>query len=188
MLTNAETAAKQGNKPFPYVLISEPGGLSMTGIGQHILVEDIESGDDGLGAVAVTSDEAGEAAKIIRGVPGATKRDAEVAVTLAGDVFRVFYGDETLVEVADIGDEALDAWELRMDAERLYDAPLKRADRLTMYDTSILTKLGQLKSGDGSKRVTLWPSHAGDTTLWRLGTLRGFIEGNRGSSDTIPGL
>ena len=198
LLGNAETAAKQGSKPYPYVLIFEDDGIRVAGIGQHLMVEDYEPGNPGSGAVAITHDEAKEAAKAIRGAPNAGKKDTEVSVSLDGDIFRVAAGDEVFVEIADLGDEADDAWELRLKAQELYESPRERADRLTMYDVTILTKLGQLKPGDGSKTVTLWPSFAADTTVWELGSVRGFIEGNRGTtapevsesepSGILPGL
>ena len=180
MLDNAVAAAKQGNKPYPHImLLSLDGELTASGVGQHVMIEDTEPGmggeEDG---VAIPYREAETASKAIRGIDGALRKDFTVYATIEGGVFRVENGDRTVVEIAD-DPEADSAWEFRADAQKHYDTPIRRGDRYTVYDTAILAVLGKLKPAEAEPRIVLYPGHVADTTLFRLNSIRGFIEGNR---------
>lgn len=187
LLDNAVVCAKQGNKPYPYVLLlAGAGGLASCGIGQHVMCEDrepagvawpIETG------MALHYTEAEQVSKAVRGVPGAGRKDAQVDAAITDESLTIMDGPNIVAEVADIGDEAADAWELRLDAQDLYDSPVEPSGRFTVYDTSILSVLGKLKPANSDTRMLLTPCHAGDTTMFRMGSLRGFLEGNR----TTPG-
>lgn len=179
LIDNAVAAAKIGNKPHPYVMVIHDSGLHTAGVGQFAMVEDSEPGDDGHGeAVALTVSEAEEVSKAIRGVPGAARKDTQVSVTIRNEVLRVELGEDVIVEVADIGDEADEAWGIRLDAQPLYDTPIERADRVAVFDTTILGVLAKLKPSGESRRAIIYPSWAKDTALFRLGSTRGFIQGN----------
>ena len=187
LLDNAVACAKQGNKPYPYVLLlAEAGGFTSCGIGQHIMCEDTEpvAETTPVGAgMALHYTEAEQVAKAVRGVPGAGRKGAQVDVAVTDESITIMDGPNIIAEVADIGDEAGGAWELRLDAQNLYDSPVEPSGRFTVYDTSILAVLGKLKPANSDTRILLTPCHAGDTTMFRMGSLRGFLEGNR----TPPG-
>lgn len=168
------------------LLLAGAGGLASCGIGQHVMCED----DEPAGVVvpieagmALHYTEAEQVAKAVRGVPGAGRKDAQVDVTITDESLTIMDGPNIIAEVADIGDEAADAWELRLDAQDLYGSPVEPSGRFTVYDTSILSVLGKLKPANSDTRMLLTPCHAGDTTMFRMGSLRGFLEGNR----TTPG-
>ena len=188
LFDNAVAAAKIGNKPYPYVMVIHDSGLHTAGIGQFAMVEDSEHGDDGHGeAVALAVSEAEEVSKAIRGVPGAARKDTQVSVTVRDDVLIVEMGEDVIVEVADIGDEADEAWRLRLDAQPLYDSPIERADRVAVFDTTILSVLAKLKPSGESRRAVIYPSWAKDTALFRLGSTRGFIQGNATPAEELLG-
>ena len=181
MLDNALAAAKQGTKPFPHIMIlALDGALTVSGVGQHVMVEDTEQGmggpEDG---VALRVKEAEAVAKTVRSTDGALKRDTTVYLTIEDGVLRVENGAETIVEVADVGDEADGAWTIRADSQHYYGEPVTRGDRYTIYETSILSVLGKLKPAEPESRILLYPGHVADTTMLRIGSVRGFIEGNR---------
>lgn len=188
MLDNAILGAKQGNKPFPWVLILIAGGnLVACGTGQHIMVEDHETGATGMdgAGMALPYSEAEQVAKAVRGVPGAGRKDMTVHLTVTDSLLKVEHGDTTIAEVADIGPEADEAWELRLDAQKLYEAPLEPLESVCVYDLSILTTLGKLKPAETESRLVLWPNHAANTTMWRHGSIKGFIEGNRTPAEDL---
>ena len=190
MLDNALAAAKQGTKPFPHIMIlALDGALTVSGVGQHVMVEDTEQGmggpEDG---VALRVKEAEAVAKTVRSTEGALKRDTTVYLTIDDGVLRVENGAETIIEVADVGDEADGAWAIRADSQHYYGEPVARADRYDLFDTSVLAVIGKLKPDSVESRVLLYPRHAGDTAMFRVGSVRGFVEGNRTPPENVDGV
>lgn len=181
MLDNALAAAKQGTKPFPWVMIlALDNTLTVAGIGQHVMVEDAEPDmggeEDG---VAIPVKEAEQVAKTVRSTDGALRKDHTVYLTITDGVLRVDNGGDTIIEIADVGDEADQAWEFRANHQSHYDQPVSRAERYDVFDNTILATLGKLKPSGSENRIILYPHHAGDAMMFRLDTIRGFVEGNR---------
>lgn len=187
MLDNALAAAKQGNKPHPYILALALGGmLTVSGIGQHAMVEDEEPGmggeEDGVG---IPIKEAEAVAKTVRSTEGALRRDHTVYLTITDGVLRVDNGGETIVEVADVGEEADGAWEFRANHQPYYDQAVTTSGRYDVFDNSVLAVLGKLKPASAETRLLLYPRHVADTAMFRLDTIRGFIEGNRTPAEEL---
>lgn len=187
MIDNALAAVKQGVKPYPYVLLlSLDGVLTASGIGQHVMVEDAEPGMEGPeDGVAIPLKEAEAVAKTVRSTEGALRKDHTVFASIRDGVFRVENGNETIVEVADIGEDADEAWGFRADHQQYYGEPYRKGDRYTIYETSILSVLGKLKPAEPESRILLYPGHVADTTMLRIGSVRGFIEGNRSTLEDL---
>ena len=188
MLDNALAAAKQGNKPHPYVLVLSLGGaLTVTGIGQHAMVEDEEAGMEGPeDGVGIPIKEAEAVAKTVRSTDGALRRDHTVYLTITDGVLRVDNGGDTIVEIADVGEEADGAWEFRADHQQYYGEPVTGGSRYDLFDNGILAVLGKLKPASAESRILLYPHQAKDTMMFRLDTIRGFCQGN--TSDPVEDL
>ena len=69
----------------------------------------------------------------------------------------------------------------------MYDSPIERADRVAVFDTTILSVLAKLKPSGESRRAVIYPSWAKDTALFRLGSTRGFIQGNATPAEELLG-
>lgn len=183
MLDNALVAAKQGNKPYPLVGIAEGDGMLQTfGIGQHLLVcdrEHIESGGAAVTVVVIPSDEAEDAAKAIRQMPGAARKDTTVYATATGSVFTVASGDDTIVSLPSVDDDESGSFLSEFESACGLEAREPRKD-FALYSNQILATLGKLKpNGEGGDRIMLEAAYAGDTTRFWTGSVWGFIEGNR---------
>lgn len=188
MIDNALAAVKQGNKPHPYLLLlALHGKLTASGIGQYVMVEDAEPDMEGPeDGVAIPLKEAEAVAKTIRGTEGALRKDHTVFASIRDGVFRVENGNETIVEVADLGEEADEAWGFRADHQQYYGEPVTRGSRYDLFDNSILAVLGKLKPASAESRILLYPHHAAETMMFRLDTIRGFCQGN--TSDPVEDL
>jgi hypothetical protein len=183
MLSNAIESAKtaQGrDKPHPYVMMTERDGLLVAGAGQWSFVEDHEPMESGTGSAAIRLDEALLVDEALKDHPDSLKKSAVVAVSFDDDILRVQDGSETLVEIRDVGDEAAGAWNVRRTAMQLRgETPPAPAERIAVYSASVIGLLGKLKTASGDDRLVLYPNAAGNSTLFRMGSVWGWLEGNR---------
>lgn len=183
LIDNAVTAASQGNAPFGCAAImTDSQGVHVAAAGQHVLVEDWEPAEGGgdTHVVVLETKVLKDSATVIRKCEGATRKDKVVDVTCYDGALMVNDQSEMLVDAETLdGPDADDLLQLIKDAQAMYDAPVRPNSEVTVYKLDILAAIAKLKVADGEDRMVFWPGWAADTTMFHMGSLKGYWEGNR---------